>query len=181
MYLIKMTVIRLSSKTIQWIASTCSSIVEIFERSGGGFNFCSLPNRLEFRSPLIHSCTGRGVFSEYQYQIAIDIIECHTFLFRMLYDCFDLLFRPFLYYFSQLSTLYGFRLQKHEDGRSGCVLSQQKCSAMAFLSRRSLKLFRWILQGPILVIPYRVRVELIVRRTRVYSTQLKALELKYHK
>lgn len=61
--------VRLSFKTIRWMASTCLSLVEVYD----------VPAPLESRSPFLHCCIGRGVPSKYLYRVLMDFLGCLSF------------------------------------------------------------------------------------------------------
>ena len=125
------------TKTIEWMASTCSSVVKVFVWPDWRWSLLSLPC-LKSYSPLLHSCIGMRVLRNYLYHLHMDFFECHTFLF---YECSGL-FCPFLD-LSHIFQLYmGF---SSTDIKTEIWISffQQKYSSMPLLSMWGLELFKW--------------------------------------
>ena len=131
------TVRCLSTKTIRWMASTCSSVVEVF----------GWPDQ-ESSSVLSLPHLNSTALNKFLFYVLIDFLRCHTFLVWQL--------GPLFCWFIDLSHTFhismGFNCTeiKTEIGisfssfiRSGRVLLWWKCSALAFLSAWGLEFFQW--------------------------------------
>ena len=69
----------LSSKTIQWMASTCLSIGNVFGDLTKG-HLLAIPVLCEFYSPLLHCCIKSGVFSKWSIHVFIDFLGVRSYL-----------------------------------------------------------------------------------------------------